>query len=47
MIAKAITRYPGRFIGYAVINPNYPDSVNNELSHCFDELGMKAIKLSR
>jgi hypothetical protein len=45
IVAKVIRRYPGRFIGYAVINPNYPDSIDNELSRCFDKLGMKAIKL--
>jgi uncharacterized protein len=44
MVAEAMWRYPGRFIGYAAINPNYPDSIVPELERCFDKLGMKGIK---
>ncbi|MGQ9632261.1 MAG: amidohydrolase family protein [bacterium] len=44
-VASAIRSFPGRFVGYAVINPNYPDDVGAELERCFDELGMRLIKL--
>jgi len=45
LISKAIKENPDRFIGYAVVNPNYPEDVEKELKRCFENLGMKAIKL--
>lgn len=44
MIIAAMQQYPGRFIGYAGINPNYPDDVLPELERCI-AAGMRAIKL--
>lgn len=44
-VAEAIRSFPGRFIGYAVVNPRNEASVLPELRRCFDELGMTAIKL--
>ena len=45
LVADAIKRYPKRFIGYAVLDPNHHDGMETELKRCFDKLGMKAIKL--
>ena len=44
IIGDAIRDFPGRFIGYATINPHYPDSVVPELSRCFDQLDMRGLK---
>jgi len=44
-VAAAVRRYPGRFLGYAVINPTYPDDIERELHRCLDELGLFAVKL--
>lgn len=44
-VADAVRRYPGRFAGYAVINPNYPDDIEREISRCLDDLGLFAVKL--
>jgi len=44
LVADAIREFPGRFIGYATINPNYPESVLSELCRCFDDLGMRGLK---
>jgi predicted TIM-barrel fold metal-dependent hydrolase len=43
--AAAIRAHPGRFVGYAVINPNYPDDIDRELSRCLDHLGFWGVKL--
>jgi len=45
MVAEAVSQYPQRFIGYGVINPNYPGHIHDELDRCFDVLGLQAIKL--
>lgn len=45
MVAEAIKKYPDRFVGYAVINPNRPEEIEEELNRCFERLGMEAIKL--
>ncbi len=44
-IAEGVKEFPDRFIGYAVVNPRYPDDVEPELERCFNELGMKGIKI--
>lgn len=44
-LAEAIRRYPDRIIGYAVVNPRVREQVIPELTRCFDQLGMTAIKL--
>ncbi len=43
-VGAAIARYPGRFIGYATINPHYPETIEAELTRCFDQLGMRGLK---
>jgi uncharacterized protein len=45
MVAGAVKRYPDRFIGYAVVNPNRPEEIEVELQRCFGQLAMRAIKL--
>jgi predicted TIM-barrel fold metal-dependent hydrolase len=44
-IAEGVRRFPERFVGYAVVNPRYPEEVEPELARCFGELGMKGIKI--
>lgn len=45
LVANVVKRYPHRFIGYGVVNPNRPQEIDGELRRCFEDLGMKAIKL--
>ena len=45
MVIEAVTKYPGRFAGYATINPNYPDDMQDELDRCFANPGIKGIKV--
>ncbi len=35
LVAETIRRFPGRFLGYATINPNYPETIDEELDFCF------------
>src|SRR3954467_13235779 len=44
LMAEAVRRYPKRFLGYAVVNPNFPDEIDSELERCVAQLGMKGIK---
>jgi hypothetical protein len=44
-VAEAIRLYPDRFAGYAVINPNYPNEIEGEVSRCLDTLGFFAVKI--
>jgi predicted TIM-barrel fold metal-dependent hydrolase len=45
MTAAAVRAYPDRFVGYASVNPHYPERVWSELERGFDELGLSMIKL--
>lgn len=45
IVMDAVQRYPGRFLGYATVNPNYADDMKNELGRCLQVEGMKGIKL--
>jgi hypothetical protein len=45
MVAEAVKKYPHRFVGYGVVNPNRPQEIDAELRRCFENLGMRAIKL--
>ncbi len=45
LVARAVRAYPGRFVGYAVANPNYPEDIEDELRRSFDELGFRMIKI--
>ncbi len=43
-IASLCKKYPERFIGFAVINPNFNDTTD-EIKRCIEELGLKGIKI--
>ena len=45
MTAAAVRAYPDRFVGYASVNPHYPERVLPELERSFDQLGLSMIKL--
>ncbi len=45
LVAEAVRAYPDRFIGYGVINPNYPDDIDAELNRIRDVLGFRMIKV--
>lgn len=45
LVAEAMEQFPGRFVGYAVVNPNYPAGIGAELSRCVPKLGMRGIKV--
>jgi len=45
LTAAAAREFPGRFLPYATINPTFPEDVVKELERCFNELGMRMIKL--
>lgn len=42
--ASAMTAYPSRFIGFAVVNPHYVDEMRVELERCL-KLGFRGIKM--
>jgi hypothetical protein len=44
-VAEAVRLFPGRFAGYAVINPNYPELLENELERCLERGGHWAVKI--
>jgi predicted TIM-barrel fold metal-dependent hydrolase len=44
LIADALKRHPGRFLGYASFNPSYSEEIEAELARCFTEYGMTGIK---
>lgn len=44
VVAHAARRYPDRLVPFASANPNKP-YVREELERCFDELGMRMIKI--
>lgn len=44
LVAAAVREYPGRFIGFALVSPNYPDEMLSELERC-RALGLRGIKL--
>jgi predicted TIM-barrel fold metal-dependent hydrolase len=43
-VAAAMRAYPGRFLGYATVDPNEPEAMVGELERCFEQLGFHAIK---
>lgn len=44
LVSQAMRDFPGRFVGYAGVNPHYPQDVESELAHAF-ETGHTMIKL--
>jgi predicted TIM-barrel fold metal-dependent hydrolase len=45
MTAAAVAKHSERLIGRGCINPNYPDDMEAECRRCFEQLGMKVMKL--
>ena len=44
-VAEAVRRYPGRFVGYVTVDPNYSEDVGPELERCMAQPEFKLIKL--
>jgi predicted TIM-barrel fold metal-dependent hydrolase len=45
LVAEALKKHPKRFVGYAVVNPNRPEGLEEELDRCLGTPGIRAIKL--
>ncbi|HET6504505.1 MAG TPA: amidohydrolase family protein [Amycolatopsis sp.] len=45
IVREALRRHPNRLIGFCVINPNYPDTVRDEIETCFAEPGFRGFKV--
>ena len=45
LVADAVSSFPGRYIGYASINPNHGEEAAEELERCFKTLNMTALKI--
>jgi predicted TIM-barrel fold metal-dependent hydrolase len=45
MVGEAVRKFPDRIVGYAVANPHFKGEIEAELTRCFDELRMSAIKI--
>lgn len=43
--ADAVRAFPGRFVGYVVVDPNYPDEVVPELERCLSMPEFRMIKV--
>jgi len=46
VLAQAVRRYPGRFIGLAALAPQNPTEAAKELERCVKELGFKGAKIN-
>lgn len=44
-LLAALNAFPGRFVGAAAVNPNYPDEIVSELERAFAHPGVGMIKL--
>lgn len=46
LVSEMVSKFPDRFIGFAVIDPNYPtEDVKREITRCFETLTLKGIKI--
>jgi predicted TIM-barrel fold metal-dependent hydrolase len=45
IVIDAAARFPGRILGYCAVNPNYADSMADELERCFEHTAFRGIKL--
>ena len=43
--AAAVAKYPDKFVGFACVNPTYPDALEN-LEHAHVELGLRGVKMT-
>ncbi len=44
-VERAVRTYPGRFFGSVMLNPKYPDEIEEELYRCWDTGCFRGIKL--
>ncbi|MEN6316299.1 MAG: amidohydrolase family protein [Clostridiaceae bacterium] len=44
-IRRLVKKYPGRFFGQIVINPNFPGEIRSELNRCWNMGGFRQIKI--
>jgi len=44
-VAGILKRHPKRFLGMAVVNPNFPESIRDELNRCSEIHGFRGIKV--
>lgn len=45
LVIDAAQQYPGRVLGYCVVNPNYPGDMREELERCFEYEFFRGIKV--
>ena len=46
LVAAMVSKHPDRFIGFAVLDPNYPtEDLSQEIVRCFERLNFKGIKI--
>lgn len=45
LVLDAARRYPGRVLGYCVVNPNYSAAIREELERCFAHAVFRGIKV--
>lgn len=45
VVARFVALHPDRFIGVGFVTPHYPGEAIPELDRCFDELGMRSLKV--
>ena len=45
IVSAIVKENPDRFAGVGFVTPHYPDECINELERCFDQLGMKFLKI--
>lgn len=44
IVADAVSKHPARLVGFACVNPHYPDEIKPELAEC-KQLGLRGVKL--
>lgn len=45
LVIEAVRCYPDRLIGYVTLSPWFPDQMRSEVSRCFSQPGMRAVKI--
>lgn len=45
LTSEALRKYPDRFVGHVVVNPNEPGLIKSELNRYFNEFSFRAIKI--
>jgi predicted TIM-barrel fold metal-dependent hydrolase len=44
-VMECLHAQPDRFLGYCYVNPNFPESLDDEIARCFDAPGFAGFKL--